>query len=465
MTMNIIKKIYYRIEFELSSAMAVGSGEDNYSDRDIIRDSSGHPFIPGSTLAGIYRNSLGKTDRSHYFGDELKNGKIVEGERTGREDRKKQQNDEQKIQESKVLVYDAKLNQGGVTDPCHVSIRDCVGLDEWKTVAERKGCKFDFEVVEPGAVFVTYLEQNFESQDRDICSVLAALWKENRFHIGHKTMRGLGTVNCRSVRRREFFLTDQNDKSLATKTRNGLEQWLDFDMYDDRCWEDTEWYPVQSVNVIQNKGCILSLTLRQMGGISIRRYTTETSGNGQKKVPDYEQVVYRRTGGKEVPFIPGTTWAGAFKHHMEKLIPESTGEYFGICEKQTGTDKMLKKKSKVWFSESELRDAESKILTRTAIDRFTGGVVRNSLFTERMWYGGTAGLEIAFPMDVPETFKAAMAASIVDLHMGLLSVGGQTSIGRGLFELAELKVNGNQVTISSGMYQEVLEKMKGAIHE
>lgn len=463
--MKIIKKIYYRIEFELSSAMAVGSGEDNYSDRDIIRDSAGHPFIPGSTLAGIYRNSLGKADRSHYFGDELKNGKIVEEERPGREDRKRQQDDEQKIRESKVLVYDAKLTQDGETDSCHVSIRDCVGLDEWKTVTGREGCKFDFEVVEPGSVFVTYLEQNCGSGDRDICADLAALWEENRFHIGHKTMRGLGTVNCRSVRRREFFMTDQEDESSATETRNGIEQWLDFDMYDDRCWEASEWNPEKNIAGTKDKELLLSLTLKQRGGISIRRYTTEICGDSQKKAPDYEQVVYRRKGGKEIPFIPGTTWAGAFKHHMEKLLPESTGEYFGICVKQAGTDQMLKKKSKVWFSESVLRDAESKVLTRTAIDRFTGGVVRNSLFTERMWYGGTAELEIGFPLGVSEAFKAAMAASIVDLHMGMLPVGGQTSIGRGIFELVELKVNGTPVTISSGMYQEVLDKMKGAKHE
>ena len=75
--MDVIKKIYYRIEFEITSAMAVGSGENVYSDQDIIRDSAGDPYIPGSTLAGIYRRALGREDAIRYLGDELKEGRIV----------------------------------------------------------------------------------------------------------------------------------------------------------------------------------------------------------------------------------------------------------------------------------------------------------------------------------------------------------------------------------------------------
>ena len=48
--MRIVKK-YDRIEFELISPLAVGSGENKATDKDIVRDSSRQPYIPGSTLA------------------------------------------------------------------------------------------------------------------------------------------------------------------------------------------------------------------------------------------------------------------------------------------------------------------------------------------------------------------------------------------------------------------------------
>ena len=56
--MSKIRKIkkYYRIEFELTSPLAVGSGENNLTDKDIVRDSRGIPYIPGSSLAGVYRS-------------------------------------------------------------------------------------------------------------------------------------------------------------------------------------------------------------------------------------------------------------------------------------------------------------------------------------------------------------------------------------------------------------------------
>lgn len=440
--MKMIKKIYYRIEFQLSSAMAVGSGENINSDKDIIRDSAGNPFIPGSTLAGIYRSLLEEDDRDDYFGKEL----IKDEKLTG----------------SKVLVYDASLKKPEKKS-YRTSIRDCVGLDEWKTVTERKGCKFDFEIIEPGAVFVTYLELNCGPGDRDICAGLAALWWNGRFRIGHKTMRGLGAVKCLSVWRREFLMKGKEDQ---------IAEWLDFDMYDDGCWKEEDkikWNDgkIREQNTLEMKDedFILKLTLRQRGGISIRRYAAGGSDEKVKKMPDQEQVVYRRdkeNGEKEeVPFIPGTSWAGAFKHHMEKLDPGAAGEYFGLCKKLEGEDGMLKKKSEIWFSESEICNAKSKVLTRNAIDRFTGGVVRNALFTEKMWYGGTAGLEIGFPKSVTDKFKQAMAACIVDLHTGLLSVGGETSIGRGIFEVQDLAVNGAPVTVSREMYRDILEKMRG----
>lgn len=444
--MNIIKKIYYRIEFEISSAMAVGSGENACSDQDIIKDSAGDPYIPGSTLAGIYRSLVGESDGIRYFGDELKEGRIV----------RKSPDKEEKLRESKVMVYDAKLKGGRELQEYRVSIRDCVGLDEWKTA--KKGCKFDFEIVEPGAVFVTYLEQNCEPGDRDIGADLAALWKGNQFRIGHKTMRGLGTVKCRTICRREFYMKeDKNEKSQ-------MDEWLDFDMYADEAWDESEWKGDKKTGSMQDE-YILHMKLKQKGGLSIRRYTTEISDKKGQATPDYEQIAYRRTGSDDVPFIPGTTWAGAFCHHMEKLIPGVTKEYFGICEKDEDSQKMVKKKSEIWFGESEIENAKSKVLTRTAIDRFTGGVVRNALFTERICYGGELELEIGFPSNVPAAFLQAMAASLVDLHMGILSAGGETSIGRGLFEIEKLSVNGEEVLVSEEMYDEILKKMRGTAYE
>ena len=84
--------------------------------------------------------------------------------------------------------------------------------------------------------------------------------------------------------------------------------------------------------------------------------------------------------------------------------------------------------------------AESKVISRNAIDRFTGGTVDGALFTEKTWYGGTTELVISLRGDkkMTEEEKTALAATLADLHFGFLAVGGETSIGRGLFKITEI---------------------------
>lgn len=419
---NTSKKICYRITFRLASALSVGSGDNQYSDCDIVRDSAGDPFIPGSSLAGIYRSLFRQEDADEYFG-------------TAR--------NEERGAGSRVLVYDAKLCRSEEDAFYRRTIRDCVGLDQWKT--GKTGCKFDFEVIEPGARFVTYVEQDWEEGHRDIGRELAEAWRDCRISIGRKTMRGLGKVKDVTVCRRSFVLTKEED----------LDTWLDFDMYRDKDWEGTEMAQDLGQEGTQGgampeKTMELQWTLRQRGGISIRRYTTNVAeGSAQ---PDAEQLTcIVEKDGKEIPYIPGTSWAGAFRQHMERLVPGCTERYFGSCEKR----------SLIRFHESFIEGALPRVLTRNAVDRFTGGVVDNALFTEKMWYGGKTVLEIEIPAGTDEGFKQALAASLADLHTGLLSVGGLTAVGRGIFEGGELLIGGQSVEPGEDMYREILEKLEG----
>lgn len=410
-------KIYYRIVFQLASALSVGSGENQYSDGDIVRDSAGAPFIPGSSLAGIYRSFLEVKDAEYYFG-------AARNEEEGAG--------------SRILVYDAKLYHPGIESFYRSVLRDYVALDEWKTGKE--GSKFDFEVVEPGAEFVTYLEQNCENGDRDIGEVLAGIWKNRQIHIGRKTMRGLGNIRNATVYRKEFDLTKQIE----------LDTWLDFDMYREEDWTDADLWKNEIQEIKQNKVISVKFTLRQKGGISIRRYTTKVS-DGQNQ-PDAEQLTcITGKDGEEIPYIPGSSWSGAFRHHMESLIPGCTKDYFGSCEKR----------SSIRFDESFIQGASGKILTRNAVDRFTGSVIKTALFTEKMWYGGKTELHIEIPEDSDLEFRQALAASLVDLHMGILSVGGLTAIGRGIFEGEEMSINDEAIPVNNEMFEQILEGLKG----
>ena len=69
------------------------------------------------------------------------------------------------------------------------------------------------------------------------------------------------------------------------------------------------------------------------------------------------------------------------------------------------------------------------------------------------------GIEI--PADSSLEFRQALAASLVDLHMGVLTVGGLTAVGRGIFEGEALSINNEPVSVNDQMYEEILQRLEG----
>lgn len=418
---NIMKKKYYKVSFNLSSPLILGSGFSAETDKDILKDAKGIPFIPASSIAGISQSAMQnlwakrgldekrrKEKQEKYFGYVSNDGK-------------------ENIQShSKICFYDATIFKGTP----YISVRDGVGLDEYKVA--RKGAKFDMEVLEPGVTFVTYFEQNFYSEDEeDIIKDLATIWKNAQIYLGAKTMRGYGAIQEVQVWKKEF---DFSKKDSVT-------EWLSFDMYAD--WNEDE----EEITGSYVEGGLL-LELKQVGGISIRKYTEEN----EESVPDSEQLTIWNNG-KEIPVIPGSSWAGAFLHRMKELDPQENYEaLFGVC----------KSKSVIRFSESQIMGAKEKVLTRNAIDRFSGGAMDKALFTEKTYYCGSTTLKISFSEKKALTENAArtLAACITDLHYGFLSVGGLTAVGRGLFCIE--KVNGQKVA-DDKLFQSVLEILEKEI--
>lgn len=411
---RILAKRYYRIEFKLASALAVSSGKSEETDKDLMRDSRGIPYIPASALAGIYRSLFEEAKANHYFGNVNSNGEA---------------------QDSRLIIYDATIKNG---EKYKVSVRDCVGLDDKKTAID--GAKFDFEILEPGVTFVTYIEQDKYKGDENVGDIIARAWTDGKIAAGGKGSRGLGRTKDAKVEVREFSFENEAN----------IDNWINFSL-ENGSYEEFE----PGKNTVSNgtAGLSLRLVLAQRSPISIRVYSTDIGG------ADYRQLTYiRNVNGKtqEIPVIPGTSWAGAFRHQMKRLDSECLSDYFGNNEEQ-------KTKSKIQFSESEISQASSKVLTRNAIDRFTGGTIDTALFSEKEFYGGKTELEINLPADTQEEFLKCLCAAVVDLHMGILSIGGETSVGHGIFEIEEAFFNDSKIEIGSpeSLYSNLLNSVLG----
>lgn len=401
---------YYKMRFRLVSPLSVGSGSNANTDSDVVLDSRGNPVIPASALAGVIRHACeeesGKLDRMFgYIGAKAS-------------------------ADSRIRFYDAEAESGTV-----VTVRDMVALENKVGV---NGAKFDREAVETNAEFVTLFELR-DVSDQDTALFLGALSAFNAGHLrlGSKTARGYGQIRITSLQKAEFELPADKAK------------WLAFEPYDyqaDACYSEFTLPPFES------RFLTLHLELKQRGAVSIRSYTARN----EKDITDadYEQL----TMSDGVPVIPGTSWAGAFRDRFREFAGETrencplTKAVFGFVNirSQEGgqSDESVQQKSKILFSESRIRDFERKVITRNSIDRFSAATRDGALYTEKTVYNGSCSLDIMLQRDIPdfERVQKLICAVIRDLHTGYLAVGGLTAIGRGLFCVERMTVDGEDRT-------------------
>lgn len=401
-----MNRVYYLMQLVLTSPLSVGSGEKKYTDHDIILDSLERPMIPATAIAGVFRHYIGD-DCSELFGS-IKSDETEDGE------------------PSHVIFYDACETKRTFT-----TIRDCVSMNDGEKTA-KDNHKFELQAEETDAVFeaVIELDETGCGYTGKIEDAIAAL-NSGIIRFGAKTSRGYGAVRVDALYKAEFTSSEDIDR------------WLDFDMFS--CG-DKNYKKIDCAEYSGDSFTRIVLELSQKGGISIREYSTERqqnnsdgSGTGDsKKGANYKHISL----SNGVPVIPGTSWAGAFRSRYSEFAGTGAcNSLFGFADDKSGESRA----SRITFSESQISGYTPKVITRNAIDRYSGGVKDSALFTEHAVFNGKCTLEIDVK-EITDKELAALCAVIIDLDRGYLAIGGLTSVGRGLFTADKMTVNGGNVT-------------------
>ena len=389
---SVVKRIVYRVKLLFVSPISVSSGYEGMTDSDVLRDYDGNPFISGSSIAGAFRAYVqSKNNRNDIFGfanDE--DGKM-----------------------SPIFISDLKFDNKVIND-----IRDSVALDDNKITKE--GAKFDFEVLQGNSKGYFYIELTIREKDNEELLVSALNEIFNGIHLkeirlGSNKTRGYGIIDIDQIKKREF-------------TKNNF---LDYkDCYSENAWNNEPKYKLD----YSTKGhwmCI-EVPLRLKGGISVRKYAV------RKGAPDFEHMTDHGS-----PVIPGTSIMGALRHRIKEIIKEldeysSYGLYpnkmidemFGFV---SGKDAHI---SGVIVDEMVIEGAKALEMTRTGISRFENSARNGALYKEKTYVDGVFTLRLSVCRENPnvEWIIGILLLAVKDLQNGFLAVGGQTSIGRGIFE-------------------------------
>ena len=418
----VVRRVCALCRMRLLSPALIGCSDDYESDRDVPVNTEGYPLIPGSTLAGILRATLDTDEANLLFGDST-NGKT---------------------KQSPLWIYDTIIKSKADFDakPVRIITIDSVSLDENRRNAKeptnpeldhlnktsKVGAKFDVQAVDTGAIFELRLMLVIREGECSLEALLKKLFSQmNNLYVGGKTSRGFGKLACEEIYSRAFDFTE-NDKAKQ------LAQWLNFKNWSTLVSEEYK----RSISQ-ENKYSHLTAELTIDGSVLVRDiYSIE------------EDEDYAHTFNASKSVIYGTSWAGAIRSGLAKLL-KSNG--FDTNEKYLDSvfgrqywngQKYVTDPSKIRIDASYIDGGKRIKYTRNKIDRFTGGAATTALFTNRPQFEGTCKLSVYFAKS-DEAIKELLLLAIEAIAKGLITLGGETSIGRGVFNVAKVFIDGKEI--------------------
>ena len=417
---KITSRVYYKINVILKSPLSVSGGKSSNTDADVLRNGSGEVFIPGTSLAGAFRNYIGAgkdIDCVLGFADEKK-GKM-----------------------SSIYISDLYFAEPNPV----VSVRDGIKLTEEKQI--EKNLKYDREIIETGATgtFMMELviretaaakstkemeekktekakETEKKKREEDWIKEFLLHIQDGEIRFGANKNRGLGRLQIKEIGRMEF-------------TKENCQNWIDFlskptgfEMTGYEKWVNTLNESEANIDQLSYQYIKFQIPLKLTGGISIRRYSAQ---------PDKADFEHITCNGE--PIIPGTSWNGAIRAAMRDILKELNCTnieqlfecWFGSIEDGR------KAQSQIVIGESILKGSIKLPVTRNQVNRLDASA--GNLYSEIAWYGGTTELEIMIRKSENKSqedyaLAGALLLVIEDIQDGYVAVGGQTAVGHGIFE-------------------------------
>lgn len=384
---------YYALDVSLVSPLNI-FGKSDETDSDLLVNGNGEVFIPGTSIAGAWRDYLEQKEEDNTIFGEAK---------------------DEAGHMSRILISDLILHDVEVETRDHVKL-----LDEERIAAS--GAKFDMEIASKGhgiLYFSTIEREGDQFPDEDLIRQAVQAMQKGEIRFGAKKNRGFGQVKI-------------TDVYTASFQKENAQEWLSFEEdekdlhhYQKHAYE--EWASDQT----GDKYLHINIPLKLTGGISIRKYST---------VPGDADFEHIHSHG--VPVVPGTSWAGAIRHDAveimrflcvqtgvdEKKADAFLNHWFGYVN---GDDAH---QSRIVIGESVLQNSVSLINMRNRIDRFDHSTEDGALFEERMNAKGNTVLSVMIHKD--EGYEAAaglIGLVLEDIEKGYVSIGGGAAIGRGVF--------------------------------
>ena len=425
------------ITFEAKTALKIGSkNADFLQDSPIQKDWNGLPMILGTSLTGVLRKEFEDEIAKNIFGTgDLGSKTIISNALI--------LNEKKEVTES--LLLDSKKSdflQKFIVLP----IREHNAMnDKGVTI---KNAKFDEEVIYKGTRFKFSIEMlNENEEDKNNFLQLLDLLSKDSFRIGAGSSKGFGQIKVIEITYDEFDVNSDEYVNLSSSLNinTKLSETHKIKEFDDEKY-------------IKYKLILTPDDFFMFG-----------SGFGDDEAdmtPVFEDIVdYEKQDLiKQKVLIPASSVKGAISHRTtyhynlinKNFIKENGENKAEVVETIFGSKKDKEKdsfKGNILISDVYLDETSSKVFEHVSIDRFTGGAIDSALFQEKTISSKeTFTLEILInkeKVEVKENDEGKIALeafekALKDITTGMLSLGGATTKGHGIFSGKVLK-NGVEI--------------------
>jgi CRISPR/Cas system CSM-associated protein Csm3 (group 7 of RAMP superfamily) len=424
---KITSRIVVEGDLVLQTPAHFGNGDgDDLTDMPLLLDpfdeteGKERPLLTGASIAGALRSYLREREHDHQrLANRTSASVLLFGGLKGDDDG-----------EQSPLIVDDALGQ---SQSYGIELRDGVKLDPHTRTAANK-TKFDLQLWQAGTAFPLRFELVIREGDdatklkQALATALMGL-SDGSITLGARKRRGYGRVNVVQWRLREYDLTTVDD--LCVWIAHGHEQLPAQFVATDLATRLGA--PIGDARTSFKINATFSLN----GSLLIR------SGGGRDDTgPDTVHLHARQPDGSERPVLSGTSLGGALRARASKIANTlGQAKADSLIEQMFGKTELA---SKVRVSEQIVQNAVIDLVqNRVSIDRFTGGARDTALFNEQPAFGDQhTELNIELQFHNPEKHEIGLLLLLLkDLWTSDLSVGGESSVGRG-------RLKGNNATLT-----------------
>lgn len=393
---SVIRKIIIKGELVLDSPLLIGSGAEGVeTDIRVLKDRDGVPYIPGTSLAGALRASMGEMTGDGLFGCSASETPW-----------------QSMVQIADVMLADATL-----------TVRDGVSLDTY-TKTTIKGHKYTYEAIERGARGALYIEVTLRQSIAEIIEkvenmvlIRIAMRLAAGLHIGALTAKGFGRVRLECGR---LSIYDFTDFAAVQSYLMGREAPGTLDIV----------AAPEMAAALSGADLTVRADFALESALLVRDYVAQSEGD--------TTIAARQKKSGDDYLIPGTSIKGALRHRAEELA-DMLGKPRAFIDGLMGqpASAATKQKSRLTVEECYIRAGLKEAQqSRNRIDRFTGGTVDSALFTEvPVWQERDGEATVRLELSVREASAAEtglMLYLLRELWQGRLPLGGEAGIGRGV---------------------------------